>query len=198
MPSGNAENIHFAPDGAVYLAPYTESLVLPTSVGDGETAPTGFKALGYVTEAGVTITPTIETTPLPAWQSATPVLFNVDSASFSISMTLLEGSELVTEAFFGADWVAVTEDVNGTPTPTGEYRLDLSSTPDLKEFALVVDWDYKGNLNRAVLGRSMITERGAITLQRTEAQQYELTFSALDRDGELGYVLTNRDMSTAP
>ncbi|MEU0952793.1 hypothetical protein ABZ353_10685 [Streptomyces niveus] len=144
------------------------------------------------------MTPTITTTPLPAWQSAAPVLYNVDSAAFQLQATLLEASKLVTESFFGTEWEEVMEDVSGTPTPTGEYRLNLSSLPDLKEFALVCDWNYKGNLWRAVLQRSMVSERGAITLQRTQAQNFQLTWDAMDASGSLGYVLTSEDMSVTP
>ncbi|WP_371665982.1 hypothetical protein OG306_33175 [Streptomyces sp. NBC_01241] len=198
MPSGNAENIRFAPDGMLYIAPAGAGLVLPTDTGDGVTPPAGFKALGYVSENGVTLTPSITTTPLPAWQSAAPVLYNVDAASFQLSATLLEASKLVTETFFGAEWVESVEDVAGSPTPTGEYRLDLSSLPDMKEFALVCDWKYKGHLWRAVINRAMVAERGAITLQRTQSQQFELTIDAMDASGKLGYILTTEDMGTTP
>ena len=196
MPSGNAENIRFAPDGMLYLAPVGGSLVLPTEVGDGATAPAGYKALGYVSENGVTMTPSITTTPLPAWQSAAPVLYNVDSASFQLQATLLEASKLVTETFFGAEWEEVVEDVAGSPTPTGEYRLNLSSLPELKEFSIVCDWRHKSHLWRAVINRGMVAERGAITLQRTQSQQFELTIDAMDSAGSLGYVLTTEDMGT--
>lgn len=197
MPSGNADKIRFAPDGMLYIAPTGGSLVLPTDVGDGVTAPAGFKALGYVSENGVTLTPSIQTTPLAAWQSAAPVLYNVDSASFQLQATLMEASKLVTETFFGATWSETMEDVGGTPTPTGEYRLDLSSLPDLNEFALVCDWKYKENLWRAVISRAMVAERGAITLQRTQSQQFELTIDAMDASGSLGYILTTEDMVDA-
>jgi hypothetical protein len=197
MPSGNAEKIRFAPDGMLYIAPTGGGLVLPTDVGDGVTAPAGYKALGYVSENGVTLTPTITTTPLPAWQSAAPVLYNVDAAAFQLQATLLEASKLVTETFFGTTWSEVMEDVGGTPTPTGEYRLDLSSLPDLAEFSLVCDWNYKGNLWRAVIERAMVAERGAITLQRTQSQQFELTIDAMDASGSLGYILTTEDMVDA-
>ncbi|MFE8916879.1 hypothetical protein [Streptomyces globisporus] len=196
MPTGNAESIRFAPKGQIYLAPAGGSLVLPDEVGDGETAPTGYKALGYVSEEGVTLTPTIQTTPLNAWQSAAPVLYNVDSAAFQISATLIEASKLVTETFFGTTWEEVMEDVGGTPTPTGTYKLNLSSLPELKEFSLVVDWGYKDKLWRTVLSRSMVSERGAISLQRTQNKSFQLTIDAMDLDGSLGYVLTNEDMGT--
>ncbi|MEU0159022.1 hypothetical protein ABZ154_09320 [Streptomyces sp. NPDC006261] len=196
MPSGNASKIRFAPDGMLYIAPVGGGLVLPTDVGDGETPPAGYKALGYVSENGVTLTPSITTTPLPAWQSAAPVLYNVDAASFQIQATLLEATKLVTETFFGAEWDEVSEDVGGTPTPTGEYRLDLSSLPELKEFSLVCDWRQGEHLWRAVIERSMVAERGAITLQRTQSQQFELTIDAMDSSGKLGYILTTEDMAT--
>lgn len=194
MPSGNADKIRFAPDGMIYLAPTGGSLVLPTDAGDGLTAPAGYKALGYVSENGCTLTPSIAVTPLPAWQSAAPVLYNVDSAAFQLSATLLEASKLVTETFFGAQWTAV-EDAG---TPTGEYRLDLSSLPELQEFSIVVDWSYKGHLWRAVIERAMVAERGAITLQRTQSQQFELTIDAMDASGSLGYILTTEDMVDTP
>jgi hypothetical protein len=198
MPSGDAKKIRFAPDGMIYLAPVSESLVLPEEVGDGATAPAGFKALGYVSENGVTLTPTIQTTPMPAWQSAAPVLYNVDSAAFQMQATLLEASKLVTETFFGAEWQEVVEDVAGVPTPTGEYKLTLSSLPELKEFAIVVDWRHGEHLWRVVMERSMVAERGAITLQRTQSQQFELTIDALDSAGNLGHVYTTENMGNTP
>lgn len=194
--ANDAGKIRFAPSGAIYIAPTGGSLVLPDEVGDGATAPTGYKALGYVSENGVTLTPSIQTTPLPAWQSAAPVLYNVESAAFQVQAVLLESSKLVTETFFGASWVEVMEDVAGVPTATGTYKLDLSSTPELQEFSLVVDWKQGTNLWRAVIKRGMVNERGAITLQRTQPGQYELTIDAMDSSGTLGYILTNEDMAT--
>lgn len=190
MAEVNSSKIRFAPNGAIYIAPAGGSTVLPTAVGDGNTAPTGYKALGYVDEGGVTITPTIETNPVPVWQSAVPVIYNVTGASFQISATLMETNQLVTELFFGAPWVAVVN--NGTPT--GTYRLDLDSSPELDEISIVVDWSQKNVLYRCVVGRAMISERGAIQLQRAENGKYELTIQALDSNGSLGYLLTNDDI----
>lgn len=194
--ANDASKIRFAPSGAIFIAPTGGTLVLPTEVGDGETAPTGYKALGYVSENGVTLTPSIQTTPLPAWQSAAPVLYNVEGASFQVQATLLESSKLVTETFFGAAWSEVMEDEGGTPTATGVYRLDLDSTPELQEFSLVVDWKQKDHNWRVVITRGMINERGAITLQRTQPGQYELTIDAMDASGKLAYVLTDENMAS--
>ncbi|MFJ2187826.1 hypothetical protein ACIOJE_07640 [Kitasatospora sp. NPDC087861] len=191
----DAQKIRFAPNGGLHIAPAPTGrpggTQLPVDVGDGKTPPTGYKSLGYVDEGGVTITPSIETDPINAWQSATPVLYVVKSASIQIKATLIETNNLTTELFWGAPWIAL-KDKDGKET--GTYRLDLSSTPDLQEVTVVTDWAQRGVLYRCVIPRAMISDRGAITLQRKEAQRYELTISALDTAGNLGYVLTNDDI----
>ena len=194
--ANDAGKIRFAPNGGLYMAPApvaggTGGTTLPVDVGDGLNAPTGYKALGYVDESGVTITPSIETNPVPVWQSAVPVLYNVQSAAFQIKATLMETNQLTTELFFGAEWKEVLGEDN---TPTGIYRLDLSSTPELREISLVVDWSQKGVKNRCVIARAMISDRGAIQLQRQENAAYELTIDALDYQGGLGYVLTDDEI----
>ncbi|MFC9591521.1 hypothetical protein ACFTUC_17245 [Streptomyces sp. NPDC056944] len=194
MANNDASKIRFAPNGSVYMAPAVGA-TLPTAIGDGKTPPTGYKSLGYVSDAGVVITPTVTADPVNVWQSAVPVLFNVSSATFTIQATFLETSINTTELFWGANWVAVTPEGGGT---ADTWRLDLSSTPDLQEISLVVDWSQGTHLNRVVIPRSMIQDRGAITLVRNAAQEYQLTIDALDSNGNLGYVLTNQNMTPAP
>lgn len=188
--ANDSKKIRFAPNGAIYIAPApVEGLsgtVPPTTVGDGNTVPAGYKSFGYADEGGVTLTPSLETQPVAAWQSAVPVLYNVTSASFSVKTTLIETNELTTELFWGGKWVE--------QAATGTFRLDLASTPELKEISLVVDWNMGAIRYRCVIPRAMISDRGAIQLNRTEAGKYELTIEALDFNGKLGYVLTNDDI----
>lgn len=187
--ANDAAKIRFAPNGSIFLAPTSPTLVLPTDVGAVGSTPAGYTALGYVDEAGVTLTPTVETSPVNVWQSAVPAVYNVTTSSFQISATLMETSKLTTELFYGASWVELLDET--TQAPTGTYRLDFSSTPELDEWSIVVDWAQKDKQYRVVIGRAMISDRGAITLQRTESQRYELTINALDKDGKLGYLLSN-------
>ncbi|MFI2909458.1 hypothetical protein ACG2OD_14575 [Streptomyces sp. PDY-4] len=191
--ANDPKKIRFAPNGALFVAPATEGLVVPTDLGTADTPPAGYKALGYVDEGGVTLTPAIETQPVNAWQSATAVLYNVTSASFSVKATLQETNEVTTELFWGAEWVEIMD--NAEPAVgTGVFKLDLASTPELKEISLVVDWNQGAVRNRVVIPRSMISDRGAIQLSRTENGKFELTIEALDSAGKLGYVLTNDDI----
>ncbi|MGW5773107.1 phage tail tube protein [Streptomyces longwoodensis] len=194
MPNNDSSKIRFAPKGQVYMAPAVGA-TLPTTVGDGTAPPAGYTSLGYVTDAGVTITPAVNTDPVNVWQSAVPALYNVTSATFSIQATFSETNINTTELFFGASWVEV-EDNQGTGT--GVFRLDLSSTPELQEISIVVDWGQGSTHSRVVIPRSMIQDRGAITLARTAAQEYQLTIEALDSNGKLGYVLTDQNMAAAP
>ncbi|GGW89456.1 hypothetical protein [Streptomyces noursei] len=193
--ANDAAKIRFAPNGGLFMAPAPgpagSTTVLPTDVGDGKAPPEGYKGLGYVDEGGVTITPSIETDPVNVWQSAVPVLYNVKSAAFQVKATLMEFNQLTTELFFGAKWVPVKDNKQ---QDTGTYRLDLSSTPELSELSLVVDWSQKGILYRCVMPRAMVSDRGAIQLQRAESGKFELTIDALDSNGRLGYVLTNDDV----
>lgn len=191
--ANDAKKIRFAPNGSLFIAPAPTGgagTTLPTATGDGIAAPTGYKALGYVDAGGVTLTPSIETQPVEAWQSAVPVLYNVTKASFSVKATLQETNEITTELFWGAQWVPVMAGA----VATGEYRLNLSSTPELKELSLVVDWQQGAIRYRCVIPRAMVSDRGAIQLNRTENGKYELTIEALDFNGNLGYVLTNDDI----
>ncbi|MDQ1016693.1 phage tail tube protein [Streptomyces afghaniensis] len=196
MANNDAKKIRFAPNGQIYVAPTSGTLVVPTDLGTADTAPAGYKPLGYVDEGGVTLTPAIETQPVNAWQSATAVLYNVTSASFSVKATLQETNEITTELFWGAEWVEVMS-TDPTPVGTGVFKLDLTSTPELKEISLVVDWNQGAIRNRVVIPRAMISDRGAIQLSRTENGKFELTIEALDSAGKLGYVLTNDDIVNA-
>ncbi|MEU5957561.1 hypothetical protein [Streptomyces sp. NPDC047525] len=192
--ANDPNKIRFAPNGSLYVAMLVGDTVKPpVDLGDGVAPPVGYKALGYVDEGGVTLTPAMETQPVNAWQSATAVLFNVTSASFSVKATLQETNEITTELFWGAQWVEIMS--SETPAVgTGVFRLDLASTPDLKEISLVVDWNQGAIRNRCVIPRAMISDRGAIQLSRTENGKFELTIEALDSAGILGYVLTNDDI----
>lgn len=196
--ANDAKKIRFAPNGAIHVAPApvdgaSGGTVIPKDLGDGTAPPEGFKSLGYADESGVTITPAVETSPVTAWQSAVPILYNVTSASFSVKATLQETNQLTTELFFGAQWVEVMTE-GPSPSGTGVFRLDLSSTPDFKEISLVVDWNQNAIRYRCVIPRAMISDRGAIQLNRTENGKYELTMEALDYQGTLGFMLTNDDI----
>lgn len=193
----NADAIRFAPKATIRMAPkgtdvspYMSDVMvpLPDDV---------FVPLGYTAEDGIELTPTVETNPVTVHQSATPVKYVVTSASVTLAFTMMQFDENTVPLYFGADFV---EQANGTLT------LDLASTPDLREQVLIVEWgDFvetpnesdptgpatlvSGTKTRLILPRIMLSERNAITLTRTDAQQLGVTVQALDVGGKLGTVL---------
>ncbi|MCZ4097313.1 MULTISPECIES: phage tail tube protein [unclassified Streptomyces] len=190
----DAKQIRFAPHGALYVHFGALAVdALPQGV-DDDLKTAGFIALGYCSEDGTEITPKIETDELAVWQSSVPVLRYVKSAAFQVKSTLMQGNDVTTRLFYGSEWVKVTPK---KPGDREQYRLDISSNPDLAEVSLVVDWSDDAAKYRAVVGRAMVSDRGSISLTRTKNQTFELTLDALDSDGTLGYLLTD-DPSIAP
>ena len=193
----NADAIRFAPKATIRMAPkgtdvtpYMSDVMVPL---DDDV----FVPLGYTAEDGIELTPTVETNPVTVHQSATPVKYVVTSASVTLAFTMMQFDENTVPLYFGADFV---EQANGTLT------LDLASTPDLREQVLIVEWgDFaetpnesdptgpatlvSGTKTRLILPRIMLSERNAITLTRTDAQQLGVTVQALDVGGKLGTVL---------
>lgn len=204
----NADAIRFAPKATIRMAPkgtdvspYLSDVMVPL---DDEV----FVPLGYTAEDGIELTPTVETNPVAVHQSATPVKYVVTSASVTLAFTMMQFDENTVPLYFGADFV---EQANGTLT------LDLASTPDLREQVLIVEWgDFvetpdttdpdtspatlvSGTKARLILPRIMLSERNAITLTRTDAQQLGVTVQALDEGGKLGTVLMkSADESSVP
>lgn len=185
----NADAIRFAPRATIYFAPRNTDV---SDLLEDVTAPvpSEFTAMGYTAEDGIELTPSVETNPVPVHQSATPVKYVVASASATLAFTMMQFDENTVPVYFGAEFV---EGASGTMV------LDLSSTPSLAENAVIVEWgDFReddegellsGTKSRLILPRGMLSERDAITLTRTDANQLGVTIQALDLNGSLGKVL---------
>lgn len=193
----NADAIRFAPKATIRMAPKGTDVTPYMSDVMAPLPDEVFVPLGYTAEDGIELTPTVETNPVTVHQSATPVKYVVTSASVTLAFTMMQFDENTVPLYFGADFV---EQSNGTLT------LDLASTPDLREQVLIVEWgDFtetpnesdptgpatlvSGTKTRLILPRIMLSERNAITLTRTDAQQLGVTVQALDVGGKLGTVL---------
>lgn len=172
--------VTLASNGTVSVAPY--GTALPTTTTGNLNA--AFKALGYTTEDGVSITPSVDTTGIKAWQSAVDVLTVLTGVGLQAKFTAIQLDSPTTAAyFFGGAWV---NDGLGNSTMT------FSSNPSLVVNSVVVDWvDQNAFAYRLVLARGQFTDRDALQLQRTTNMAFGLTFECLDNSGSLGYLLTN-------
>lgn len=174
--------VRFAQNGSINVAPV--GTAAPTTATSALNA--AFDHLGYASEDGVTVTPTVDLNPVPAWQSAAPVAYGLNESSFEFSFTLLQTNRDVTsQYFFGESWVM---------GPSGLATLDLSSNPTISQLtvALVIDYeDDQGEDVRIYIPRAICTERQELQLTRSDPVSYGLTYVALDTSGSLGTILTN-------
>jgi hypothetical protein len=185
MGVNSANAIRFASNGTVYVAP--TATAGPTDVTTA--LPATWKQLGYVSDAGVSLTPSITTQAINAWQSATPVKYLVTAASFQVGFTLLQFDKEAVELYFGSSFVQAMDDEDAPIV--GVFVLDLASTPDLIETSLVVEWSDSTVKNRLWVPRCQVSSREALTLVRTSGQNLGVTLDALDQGGKLGSIFTD-------
>jgi len=171
--------VRLAPFGKVYIAP--AGTALPTNVTTDMAV--GYVEVGLITDDGVSLTPSTDTTDIKAWQSLTPVKTTMTAIGLTVKFSMMQvNQETTAEYFFGNEWA----------NNAGEGELDFSANPSLQERVLVVEWnDDLGNTNRLCFGRGLFTDRDAIQLQRADATVMGLTYECLESGGLLGKLLTN-------
>lgn len=178
----DSTQIRLAPSGHIWIAP--GGTLCPQDV---TTAMTTYSAqwaeLGYLSEDGVSVTPSYDTSGLKAWQTPVDVKEVLSSVGLTAKIQMLQiNKDTTAQYFFGAAWT--------TDGPVG--KLTISSNPSLAERAMVVEWtDDLGFISRFVMPRGFLTDRDSMQLQRTEATALGVTFQCLDSNGVLAYLLSN-------
>lgn len=179
---GDSTQVHLAPNGRIWIA--ASGTVLPTNVTTamGTVSP-NYKELGYVSDAGVSVTPGYDTNGIKAWQTAVDVKTVLTGVSLNCKFSALQVTQDATaNYFFGGAWA----------NSGGIGKLDFNSAPNLAERVLVIEWsDDASYAYRLCFGRGVLTDRDAMTLVRTEATAFGVTFEALDNSGSLGNLLSN-------
>jgi hypothetical protein len=177
-----ATEVRVASDGHIRVA-----AVDTAAPADATSAPgAGWTDLGYASEDGVTITPSLDTEDINAWQSAVPVRRIVTGSALEIGFTLIQSNTDTLSLYFNADVVA---GVAGPPQTFDRFEIPVS--PDPLERALLIDWIDGGENFRLVVPRAQLTDAGELTLARGEPVGFEMTFTALaPATGPLATVLT--------
>ncbi|MFC6021509.1 hypothetical protein ACFP2T_35740 [Plantactinospora solaniradicis] len=172
--------VRLAPDGRVLVAPV--GTAEPVSV--AATFDPAWAELGWVTEDGVTVTPSVDTNDVNMWQSITPVKRPLTGMGLEVSVPLGSFNRSTLGLYFlNSEWTTVGS--NG--------RLEMPNAPVSQEVALAVEWeDDEGDLNRLIFPRATMTDRDALNLVRADAITLGLTFSTLaGPDGYSAVLLTN-------
>lgn len=164
----------------------------------GSTAPTDataapaapFVGLGYNSDDGVTFSRDVSVEDIFAWQSVVPVRRVSSETTFTVSATFLESDPTVTSIFLGLGaW-----EVAGT-----DFSADGSTLQSVTERAVIVDFLDGAFSYRLYIPRAEVTSDGELSINRTSAAGYPMTFSALAPSaGSVMYTLLTDDPAFDP
>lgn len=178
----DVDEVRYAPTGAVYFA-----AVGSTAPTDASTAlSSAWYNVGYTTEDGVTITPSVDLGDVRAWQTASRLKRTVNSVDIDVAFTMEQINRVVLSTYFFGG--VTTNGAGGTST------MDLPSNFNVANltYALVIDWtDDDGDLNRFYFPRGVVGERDALQLMRTDVVKAGVTYSVTDSNGSFGKLFSN-------
>lgn len=165
--------------GSVFIG--ATNVQLPTSA-TSTISTTDFKALGYVSEDGVTNSCSIDVEKVKAWGGDTVQVLETGKED-TFTFTLIES--------LNADVLkAVYDDSNVTGTISGTNGMTVTvNNKEHEAKAWVIDMILKGNINkRIVIPNGTISEIGDIEYKDDTAIGYEVTIDALpDASGNTHY-----------
>lgn len=164
-----ADNVVVGVTGAVYAGP--TSATAPTS---STSALTGFTELGYVSADGVEFATDKSTNQIRAWQNADLVRETITEGTVTYTFSLLETTQEVVEAYFGATMTA------------GKIELNPVNTGGRKSF--VVDVVDGAKAIRHYIPSGEILSVEAQTIQNGEAVAYGITITAYASEGRVADV----------
>lgn len=183
----DADEVVVGADGNVYVAP-----VGTTGPTDIDTAlDAAFIDLGYTSEDGVTLTPGMDMNEIMAWQSFYSIRRIVTSRTFDIGFTLLQWNEDSIVLAFGGGSVATAA---GPPIV---YTYSPPSPETIDYRAVVVEWADGTKDYRLHVPKALVTDTGALNLNRTSEAGLDLTFSIQATDGTDPFNLITNDPAFA-
>lgn len=168
MPTNyDPSEVRLAPDGRVLVNQLGAAEPVDVTTAFDVT----WRELGWVTEEGVSVTPSVDTNDTRMWQALNPVKRSITGMGLEVTMTLGSHNQDTLGLYF----------LNGEfENAAGTARLEMANSPISQDVMLAVEWtDDEGDLNRLIFPRVTLTDRDALTLQRSDAIGLGLTFSSL-------------------
>lgn len=162
----NADNVRVGLNGNIYLAP--KGTTAPTDLDTAWGA--GWADLGYLSDDGVSMEYSTDTTDINAWQSLSPIRKVLTGVDMTLGFTAIELKTATVKLYFPSSTMT---DVSGTV-----HKLDIPAAPSPDERAIGLEWIDGSVKNRLIIPRGEVTDRGAITIGRSDAVGLEMTISA--------------------
>lgn len=150
--------------GAVYMAP--TGTALPTSIAGSLNA--AFVDVGYLSEDGITLSNSVETTDLTAWQNAAVVRKIQTSHELSAAFSMLETNANSLELYFN--------DYTAGPGGT-DAVVQVTGTQGWRGCMVIDITDDATNDVRIVLPDAQVIEFADINVVNGDAMQYGVTLT---------------------
>lgn len=187
-----------APDqkvtGAIKSAPIGTTLPALSSITKASvTLNEAFTGDEYVSEDGLTLTPSMSTTDIKDWSGAT-VRKVLETFDGTLSWTMISTNEGALGVAFGEDHVSSS---NASSTHGKQTRTELGAhLPDPRSWVfLMKDGDARIVI---VVPNGQVTEVGEVTFASNAAVGWNVTLSTYpDESGESIYIMTDDGVTTA-
>ena len=181
-----ANDLVVAANGQVFVGPTTATL--PTD--ETSTLDSEFIGLGYLTDAGVTVSPSMSVESVQPWQSFYSIREIVTARELTVGMELLQFNADTTVLAFGGGTV--------TEESPGSFKMVPPSPEFVDKRSVVIDWQDGDKDYRLVVPTAMVSEGGEFTLSRTAPATLAVTLKALGVANEDPFVLYTNDPGFAP
>ncbi len=133
-----------------------------------------WKEVGFISEDGVTFTPSLETFMVRGWQSAgRPIRRGVASREESVSFVMQEWNKISFALAMGG----------GTFTEIGVtniFRFTPENAATEDERAMVVHWEDGGYAYRLIIPKGAVTDLAEFQLKRDDAAGLAVTFGLVN------------------
>jgi hypothetical protein len=155
----------------IYLAPAgTDG---PADIDSDWDAP--WESLGYISDDGVTVGASTDTTDLTPWQSTVPIRTLITARTLTLQFVLWQTNPLNLALYFD------------TAVPEGD-SFDVRSDEGGYLYAVGIDVQDGDNRFRIVFRRAQLSDSGDVTIARGSAIGWDCTLSALDDNGVLCHI----------
>lgn len=131
--------------------------------------------LGYNTDAGLTLSRSVNVNDIAAWQSQVAVRKVPSDQAASVSGEFLQSNKDVAALYFATGLFAIA---GAGP----DFKASADVNPSLVVKAVVLQWEDAAITYRLYFPKCQVTANGDQTLTRTGAVTYPLTFAAIAPD----------------
>ncbi|MEC4016099.1 phage tail tube protein [Streptomyces sp. H27-D2] len=171
---GDADNIKIGVKGRAYIAPLATAFPVSPFVAWG----VGWVDLGYMHPDGLEEALGEDRTEIPAWGEEAPVKSRVKSRDGTFKMTFLETTAAILQLYYAVAASAMTETAALSGNPSFVSFGTGSASPGI-ERALGIDVIEGDQIERIMIARVDISDRGNLKQSAEDSKNYELTFKPL-------------------